>query len=92
VAALVTLGLVVAGRLSDVIRNMRVVAPAVPDWLASALYYALPNFQNFDLKNQVAYGDPVPLASLGWLTLYAALYLAVVLGVGVRVFRARDLA
>jgi ABC-type transport system involved in multi-copper enzyme maturation permease subunit len=92
VAALVTLGLVVAGRLSDVIRNMRVVAPAVPDWLVSALYYAIPNFQNFDLKNQVAYGDPVPLASLGWLTLYAALYLVVVLGVGARVFRSRDLA
>jgi ABC-type transport system involved in multi-copper enzyme maturation permease subunit len=90
-AALVTLGLVVAGRLSDVIRNMRVVAPAVPDWLVSGLYYAIPNFRNFDLKGRVAYGDPVQLASLGWLTLYAVVYVAVVLGIGARVFRSKDL-
>ena len=90
-AALVTLGLVVAGRLSDVIGNMRMVAPAVPEWLARTLYYAIPNFRNFDLKDQVAYGDPVPLAALGWLTLYAALYLTVVLGAGAALFRKKDL-
>lgn len=91
-AALVSLGLVVAGRFSDVIRNMRVVAPAVPDWLVQGLYYAIPNFRNFDFKDQVAYGDPVPLAVLGWLTVYAVLYMAVVLGVGASVFRSKDLA
>jgi len=90
-AALVTLCLVVAGRFSDVIRNMRVVAPAVPDWLVQALYYAIPNFRNFDFKDRIAYGDPVPLAALGWVTLYAAVYIGIVLGVGARVFRSKDL-
>lgn len=90
-AALVTLGLVVAGRFSDVIRNMRAVAPVVPDWLVQTLYYAIPNFRNFDFKDRVAYGDPVPLAALGWVTLYAVLYIAVVLGAGARAFRSKDL-
>lgn len=90
-AALVTLCLVVAGRFSDVIRNMRVAAPAVPDWLVQALYYAIPNFRNFDFKDRIAYGDPVPLAVLGWVTLYAVVYIGSVLGVGTRVFRSKDL-
>ena len=91
-AALITFCLVVAGRLSDVIRNMRTVAPDVPAWLVQALYYVVPNFRNFDLKDRVTYGDPVALAVLGWVTLYAIGYMALSLGIGVAVFRSRDLA
>ena len=36
----------------------------VPTWLVGALYVALPNFRNFDVKDRVAYGDPVPVH--GW--------------------------
>lgn len=90
-ASLFTLSLIVVGRFSDVIRNMGSVAPSVPSWLIQALYYAIPNFQNFDLKDHVAYGDPVAFATLGWVTLYAAIYVAIVLGVGMRVFRTKDL-
>jgi ABC-type transport system involved in multi-copper enzyme maturation permease subunit len=89
-AAVCTAGLVLAGRYSDVIRNMREVAPGAPAWLVEALYYALPNFRNFDLKDRVVYGDPVSFAALGWVTLYAALYLAVALGAGLAIFRSRD--
>jgi Cu-processing system permease protein len=91
-AALVTLCLVVTGRFSDVIQNMRSVVPGIPDWLVQAVYYAIPNFRNFDFKDRVAYGDHVPLAVLGWVTLYALGYLALTLGIGARVFRSRDLA
>lgn len=89
-AAVCTAGLVLAGRYSDVIRNMREVAPGAPAWLVEALYYALPNFRNFDLNDRVVYGDPVSFAALGWVTLYAALYLAVALGAGLAIFRSRD--
>jgi ABC-type transport system involved in multi-copper enzyme maturation permease subunit len=91
-ATLVTLCLFVAGRFSDVIRNMRTVAPDVPEWLVQALYYAIPNFRNLDFKNRVAYGDPVPLELLGWTTVYAVGYVALALGIGASVFRSRDLA
>lgn len=90
-AALVTLCLIVAGRFSDVIRNMNEVAPVVPDWLVKVLYWAIPNFRNFDFKNAVAYGDPVPLAALGSVTVYAIVYIGVVLGMGLRAFRSREL-
>jgi ABC-type transport system involved in multi-copper enzyme maturation permease subunit len=90
IAAVGTVALVVAGRFSDVVRNMREVLP-VPGWLISAVYYALPNFRNFDFKDRVAYGDPVPALALAWVTLYAALYIGVLLGVGGWAFRRRDL-
>jgi ABC-type transport system involved in multi-copper enzyme maturation permease subunit len=91
IAALVTVCLIVTGRFSDVIRNMRTVAPAVPEWLVQLLYYAVPNFRNFDFKDAVAYGDSVPLAVLAWITAYALGYTTLALGLGTIVFRSRDL-
>ena len=90
-AAVGTVILVVAGHFSDIIRNMRQVAPGTPDWLTRALYYALPNFRSFDLKSRVVHFDPVPFSDLGWITLYAAAYVGVVLGLALNVFRSRDL-
>jgi hypothetical protein len=86
-----TLCLVVAGRLSDVVRNARTVLPDAPSWLVEAVYYALPNFRNFDFKDQVAYGEAVPLGTLAWVTLYAAVYVGAVLGAGLLAFRRREL-
>jgi ABC-type transport system involved in multi-copper enzyme maturation permease subunit len=89
-AAVLTVGVVIAGRSSDVVRNMREVAPAVPTWLVQFLYAVLPNFRNFDFKDGAAYGDPVPTALLGFVTCYAAAYVAVVLVLGLLRFRSRD--
>jgi len=82
---------VVAGHFSDIIRNMRQVVPGTPNWLSGALYYALPNFRDFDLKSRVVHFDPVAASDLGWITLYAAAYGGVVLGLALTVFRSRDL-
>jgi ABC-type transport system involved in multi-copper enzyme maturation permease subunit len=90
-AAVCTVGVIVAGRYSDVIRNMQQVAPDVPRWLVQGLYYALPNFGNFDLKTRVVYGDPVTPADLAWITLYGAAYAGVVLGLALAAFRSREL-
>ena len=89
-ASVFTVGVVIAGRYSDVIRNMREVAPGAPVWLTQFLYYALPNFRNFDFKDRVAYGDPVPPSALGWVTLYALVYVVLALGIGLLSFRSRD--
>jgi ABC-type transport system involved in multi-copper enzyme maturation permease subunit len=91
-AAVFTVGTVVAGRFSDVVRNMREVTPEAPAWLVRFLYYALPNFRNFDFKDRVAYGDPVPWTTLGSVTAYAAVYIAVVLLIGLSAFRSRELS
>jgi ABC-type transport system involved in multi-copper enzyme maturation permease subunit len=90
-AAVCTVAFVLAGRFSDVIRNMREVAPGVPSWLPTTLYYVLPNFRNFDFKDRVVYGDPVPLQTLLWVTAYAVVYAGVLLLLGLAMFRRRDL-
>jgi ABC-type transport system involved in multi-copper enzyme maturation permease subunit len=91
-AAVCTVCLVVAGRYSDVIRGMRQVAENAPPGLVRGLYYAVPNLRNFDLKARVVYGDPVGWGTLGWITLYGLLYIAIALGLAVLAFRRRDLA
>lgn len=90
-ASVCTVSVVVAGRFSDVVRNMREVVPGIPPWFVELLYYALPNFRNFDFKNRVAYGDPVSLGVLGWVTLYALFWLGLALWAGYAVFRGKDL-
>ena len=89
-AVVLTVGVVVVGRFADVIRGMRDVAPAVPPALVSALFAIVPNFSNFDFKSRVAYGDVVPASLLWGVTLYAAAWLVLVLGLGLASFRARD--
>jgi ABC-type transport system involved in multi-copper enzyme maturation permease subunit len=89
-AAVLTVVVVVVGRYADVIRGMREVAPAVPPAVVSALFAIIPNFSNLDFKARVAYGDAVPAGILGWATLYALAWLAVVLGLGLASFRAKD--
>jgi ABC-type transport system involved in multi-copper enzyme maturation permease subunit len=89
-SAVGTVGIVLAGRYSDVVRNMREVAPGAPNWLVDLLYYAIPNFRNFDFKDKVAYGDPISLGTLGFVTAYAALFIALTLTLGLLAFQKRD--
>jgi ABC-type transport system involved in multi-copper enzyme maturation permease subunit len=89
-AAVLTVGVVVAGRFTDVVRNMKQVAPGVPSWVPEALYEVLPNFRNFDFKDKVAYGDAVSADVLAWVTVYAVAWIGVVLGLGLASFRSRD--
>ena len=89
-ASVWTVCLVVAGRYADVIRNMRQVAE-VPAWFAQALYFALPNFRNFDVKDRIVYGQPVAGGELVTITLYALVYAGALLGAANLAFRSRDL-
>ena len=89
-AAVGTVGVVLAGRYSDVVRNMREVAPGAPTWLVDFLYYAIPNFRNFDFKDKVAYGDPIALGTLAFVTAYALVYIALALTLGLLAFGKRD--
>jgi ABC-type transport system involved in multi-copper enzyme maturation permease subunit len=89
-AAVLTVGVVVAGRFADVVRNMREVAPGVPPWLSETIYGILPNFRNFDFKDKVAYGEAVSGGVLAWVTLYGFAWIAIVLALGLVSFRSRD--
>ena len=89
-AAIATFCVLVAGRYSDVIRGMTDVLPGAPRFLIDVLYYGLPNFRNFDLKDRVAYGDPVAAETLLWISGYGVTYIAVALGCAVLVFSRKE--
>jgi ABC-type transport system involved in multi-copper enzyme maturation permease subunit len=89
-AAVLTVVVVLVGRFADVIRGMRDVLPGVPQQVPQALFAVIPNFKNFDFKNQVAYGTAVSPAFLAEVTVYAALWMLIVLGLGLACFRSRD--
>lgn len=90
IAAVFAIGLLVAGRSADVVRHLRDVAPGVPSWLTSTLYWAIPNFRNFDFKDRVAYGEAVPPDVLAWVSVYGLSWIAVTVGLGLLVFESRD--
>jgi ABC-type transport system involved in multi-copper enzyme maturation permease subunit len=90
-AAVCSVCLVVAGRFSDVVLNMKDVIPDAPVLLIRFLYYALPNFRNFDFKARVVYGDPVSAADLAWVSAYCAVYAGLLLVATIMVFRRKEL-
>lgn len=83
--------LAMLGRLTDVLRNASLIIDGFPDWLGEALFLALPNLLNFDLKTRAIYGDVIPLGLLLELTLYAAAYIVALLALATLAFRRRDL-
>ena len=89
-ASVCTVSLVVAGRFSDVIRNMSQVTSGVPTPFIEVMYWLLPNFRNFDFKNAVVYGLPVPPELLALVTGYAVVYGGVVMLLALAALRSKD--
>ena len=91
IALLGSIGLLVAGRMSDVVRHARQVAPDAPEWLIAFVFHVIPNFRAMDLKEAVVYGDPIAGERLLFITAYAAVYTAIVLCLAVWALRRREL-
>jgi ABC-type transport system involved in multi-copper enzyme maturation permease subunit len=91
-STLFTLGIYVAGVFSPDIRdvsmftNSPVVAAA-----ARFLYYVLPNFHNFNAIAAAGHGEAIPFALIWQNTLYAALYVVLILVGASAVFSGRNL-
>jgi len=90
-AALLTLGLWVAGHFNGDLRRFENVvdAPAVA-WVARGLYYVLPNLAPFNVKAEVVYGMPVAASHVGYTMLYALVYISAILIAALAIFRRRD--
>lgn len=83
--------LAMLGRLTDVLRNASLILEGFPDWLGRALYLALPNLLNFDLKTRAIYGDAIPWSLVAELGLYAIAYIVALLSLAAIAFERRDL-
>ncbi len=79
-STLFTLGIYVTGVFAQDIREFgEVTKSPVLLGLTRTLYYLLPNFHNFNRIAAAAYGDTIPGALIAQNTLYALLYVAVIL-------------
>jgi ABC-type transport system involved in multi-copper enzyme maturation permease subunit len=58
--------------------------------LSAALYWVLPNLDNFNVRTEVVHGVPLAMGHLAATVGYGLIYSAVVVGVGTVVFRYRD--
>jgi len=91
-AILFTAGLYVAGLFATDLRAVRAVQLDTSTLkLMRGLSNVLPNFQNFNVMGAVVHGRGVPGAFVGYATLYALLYIAIVLLGATAVFSRRNL-
>jgi ABC-type transport system involved in multi-copper enzyme maturation permease subunit len=90
-SAALTFGLFVAGHFSGDLRNFQEVvdSPAAAR-LARAVYWVLPNLAQFDVKDHVVHGVPVPAGYLAAATGYGVLYITMLLAVSMFIFSRRD--
>jgi ABC-type transport system involved in multi-copper enzyme maturation permease subunit len=58
--------------------------------VTTALYYVLPNFKTFDIKNQVVYGFAASGQQVVWTIAYALVYATMLFSIAVLVFRRRE--
>jgi len=90
-SAIFTAGLWVAGHFNDDLRNFGAIINA--PWVARAtraLYYVIPNFAAFDVKNQAVHAQPVPMHYVAMTSIYGLAYVAFLLAGAVTVFSRRD--
>ncbi len=87
-----TLGIYIAGVFSPDMRSLGAMAGSrTLEAVTAALYYLLPNFHNFNVTAAVAHGKAIPASLVAQNTLYAALYIILLLLPASAIFSRRDL-
>ena len=89
-SGLLTMGVWIIGHLTPDLRAFGDKVGGGMNMLTDFLYYALPNFRNFNIKEQVVYEIPVSPEFLGFALLYGVVYVTLVLAVATLIFERRD--
>jgi ABC-type transport system involved in multi-copper enzyme maturation permease subunit len=91
-STLFTLGIYITGVFAQDIRDFGEITknPGLGT-VTRTLYYLLPNFHNFNAIAAASHGDPVPPALIAQNTLYALLYVTLILLGAAAVFSRRNL-
>ncbi len=91
-STLFTLGIYLTGCFAGDIREFGDLTQSQGMKLMSrVVYYLVPNFHNFNVIAAAAHGESIPLSLVGENTLYAALYVALLLVAASAVFSSRNL-
>ncbi|MGH9726800.1 MAG: hypothetical protein ACRD41_17225, partial [Candidatus Acidiferrales bacterium] len=87
-----TLGIFIAGVFAGDIRDFGALTHSAGLRAATrTLYYLLPNFHNFNVIGIVAHGQSISLRLVGLNSLYAAVYVTVILLASAASFSGRNL-
>ncbi|MBK7188226.1 MAG: ABC transporter permease subunit [bacterium] len=91
-AAVFTLGVFVAGHLSQSIRDFgNLQQSAFTGTVSTVVYYLMPNLEVFNVRGAVVHGDPVSAAHVLLATLYGVCWVALLLLLSGAVFSRREL-
>lgn len=91
-STLYTLGIYVAGVFANDIRDVADLTKSEAVKVAMRMvYYLVPNFHNFNVIDLASHGNSIPVSLVGQNTLYAALYVSIVLLAATAVFARRNL-
>lgn len=90
-SALLTFFVFIIGHFSADLKGLAgSMGSAAARWLFAALYYLLPNLGNYTYITPVAYGQRPGLGAVMAATLYAVIYVAVVLAAATLIFSRRN--
>jgi ABC-type transport system involved in multi-copper enzyme maturation permease subunit len=86
-----TVGIYVMGLASAELRGFNdiVDAPVVGS-IVAAIGWLTPAFSEFDVKNEIVHGHPVPMVLVGSMVAYAAIYASALVAAAVTVFSRRE--
>jgi Cu-processing system permease protein len=91
-STLYTLGIYITGVFAADIHDLGDLTDSAPlKFAARVIYYLVPNFHNFNVIDLVSHGNRIPFALVAQNTLYAALYVSIVLFAASAVFSGRNL-
>jgi ABC-type transport system involved in multi-copper enzyme maturation permease subunit len=91
-STLFTVGVFITGVFAQDVRQAGDLSKsAAVEFITRAVYYLVPNFHNFNVIAAAAHGEAVPFGLVWQNTLYAAIYVVVVLLGAAAVFSGRDL-
>lgn len=88
---LYSLGFYVLGHASEIIKQFGEKADAVGKALSVVIYYAMPNLETFNLKNQVVYGETFALGQWLWACSYGLSLVTVLMLLAILAFRSKEL-
>jgi ABC-type transport system involved in multi-copper enzyme maturation permease subunit len=90
-SAVFTFSLYVVGNfLADIRWFGQETGSSLVESLTTGIYYLLPNFSNFDVISQIAHGEHIPGYLLISNSLYALLYVSILISVAILIFEERE--
>ena len=90
-SAVLTFALFVIGVFAQDLREFAAMAKGSVHWIATATAYLVPNFASFNVISSSAHGQAIPLAMVGFNSLYALTYCAASIAGAIVIFEYRNL-